>query len=102
MVGPGLRRRLGTAVSSPAFLVGLLAPALLLVVNMVRAAPLTIDDAYITYRYARNLVRGFGLVYNPGERIEGYTNFLWTLLVAGGLKLRLEPNVVTKVLGGAS
>ena len=93
MVSPGLRR---------AFLVGLLAPAVLLVVNMVRAAPLTIDDAYITYRYARNLVRGFGLVYNPGERIEGYTNFLWTLLVAGGLKLRLDPNVVTKVLGGAS
>ena len=30
-------------------------------------------------RYARNLARGLGLVWNPGERIEGYTNFLWTL-----------------------
>ena len=38
------------------------------------------DDAFITYRYARNLARGEGLVFNPGERVEGYTNFLWTTL----------------------
>jgi hypothetical protein len=40
------------------------------------------DDAFISFRYARNLVRGAGLVMNPGERVEGYTNFLWTLLAA--------------------
>ena len=40
------------------------------------------DDAFITYRFARNFARGDGLVFNPGERIEGYTNFLWTLLMA--------------------
>jgi arabinofuranosyltransferase len=38
------------------------------------------DDAFISFRYARNLAGGAGLVYNPGERVEGYTNFLWTLL----------------------
>ena len=38
------------------------------------------DDAFITYRYARNLARGEGLVFNPGERVEGYTNFLWTVM----------------------
>jgi arabinofuranosyltransferase len=38
------------------------------------------DDAYVSFRYARNAVRGEGLVYNPGERVEGYTNFLWTAL----------------------
>jgi arabinofuranosyltransferase len=43
------------------------------------------DDAYVSFRYARNLVRGAGLVYNPGERVEGYTNFLWTLLAAAPL-----------------
>lgn len=42
-----------------------------------------IDDAYITFRYARNLVDGAGLVFNPGERVEGYTSLLWTLLAAG-------------------
>jgi hypothetical protein len=37
------------------------------------------DDAYISLRYARNLLEGHGLVFNPGERVEGYTNFLWIL-----------------------
>lgn len=41
------------------------------------------DDAYISFRYARNLAHGDGLVFNPGyERVEGYTNFLWVLLLA--------------------
>ena len=39
-----------------------------------------IDDAYISLRYARNLVSGTGLVYNPGEYVQGYTNFLWVML----------------------
>ena len=37
------------------------------------------DDTYISFRYARNLVDGHGLVFNPGERVEGYTNFSWVL-----------------------
>ncbi len=37
------------------------------------------DDAYISYRYAANLAAGEGLVYNPGERVEGYTNLLYVL-----------------------
>ncbi len=40
------------------------------------------DDAFISFRYALNLVNGHGLVWNPGERTEGYTNFLWTLFMA--------------------
>ncbi|WP_437798167.1 hypothetical protein [Sorangium sp. So ce693] len=79
---------------------GLVLPAFLLVVNMVRVRSFTIDDAYISYRYARNFARGLGLVYNAGERIEGYTNFLWTVLLAGGIKLGLDPDIVAKVLGG--
>lgn len=43
------------------------------------------EDAYISFRYARNLINGDGLVFNPGaERVEGITNLLWTLVVAGG------------------
>jgi arabinofuranosyltransferase len=45
------------------------------------------DDAFISFRYAQNLVAGNGLVYNAGERVEGYTNFLWTMLAALALKL---------------
>jgi len=40
------------------------------------------DDAMISMRYARNLANGLGLVWNPGERVEGYTNFLWTIYMA--------------------
>lgn len=58
------------------------------------------DDAFISFRYARNLVRGEGLVMNPGERVEGFTNFLWTLLVAPVLALDLDPAMVTQILGG--
>lgn len=47
----------------------------------------TCDDAFISFRYAQNLVQGHGLVYNAGERVEGYTNLLWTLFVAAGLAL---------------
>jgi arabinofuranosyltransferase len=40
------------------------------------------DDAFISFRFARNLADGHGLVFNPGERVEGYTNLLWTALMA--------------------
>ena len=40
------------------------------------------DDAFISFRYARNLLEGHGLVFNPGEYVEGYSNFLWTLELA--------------------
>lgn len=40
------------------------------------------DDAYISYRYARNLTAGEGLVFNPGERVEGFSNLLYVLLLA--------------------
>ena len=59
----------------------------------------TVDDAFISFRYARNLVEGEGLVFNPGERVEGYTNFLWTVLLAGGMKAGLDPVPLSRWLG---
>ena len=41
----------------------------------------TADDAYITFRYVDNWVRGHGLVFNPGERVMGYSNFLWVVVL---------------------
>lgn len=40
------------------------------------------DDAMISMRYAWNFAHGQGLVWNPGERVEGYSNLLMTLLMA--------------------
>jgi hypothetical protein len=51
----------------------------------------TCDDAWISIRYARNLVEGLGLVFNAGERVEGYTNFLWVLWTAPAFSFGIEP-----------
>ncbi len=64
-----------------------------------RAQPAAFDDAFISFRYAQNLLGGQGLVYNPGERVEGYTNFAWTLLAAGGMALGQDPLATTRVIG---
>jgi hypothetical protein len=46
------------------------------------------DDAFIYFRYARNLADGYGPIWNPGgERVEGYTGILWLLPLAGASKL---------------
>jgi hypothetical protein len=82
--------------------VGLIAPMIALLINAWRVRWFTIDDAYISYRYARNLARGWGLVFNQGEAIEGYTNFGWTVLLAGGISVGIDPDVLAKVVGAAS
>lgn len=42
------------------------------------------EDAYIMFRYAKNLAEGHGLVWNIGkDPVEGATGFLWTILLAG-------------------
>jgi arabinofuranosyltransferase len=40
------------------------------------------EDALVSFRYAVNIADGNGPVFNPGERVEGYTNFLWLVLIA--------------------
>lgn len=39
------------------------------------------EDAYITFRYIDNFLQGYGLVYNIGDRVEGFTHPLWLILV---------------------
>lgn len=56
------------------------------------------DDAFITFRYSRNLAAGHGPVFNLNERVEGYTNFLWMLLMAAVIKLRAAPELWSRVL----
>lgn len=56
------------------------------------------DDAMISLRYAYNLTHGYGLVWNPGERVEGITNLGWTLVMAlplwFGAALPIAPLIV--------
>lgn len=57
------------------------------------------DDAYITFAYAQNWVQGHGVVFNVGERVEGYTCFLWVALSALGLRLGADIGQWSVALG---
>lgn len=62
------------------------------------------DDDFITYRYARNLIEGHGLVFNLGERVEGFSAPGWLFSVAGALFLGIDPQVfsiVTSIVASA-
>ncbi len=62
--------------------------------------PFYIEDSAISFSYARNLIEGEGLVpYPGGERVEGYSNALWTFLLAAAYALRIEPWASAKLLG---
>jgi hypothetical protein len=63
----------------------LIVAGLLLVALSARLMPgqRMVDDAFITFRYARNLLEGYGFVYNPGVHVLGTTTPLYTLLLAG-------------------
>jgi hypothetical protein len=68
--------------------------------------PRMVDDAYITFRYARHVAEGTGFVYNPGERVLGTTTPLYTLLLSGLSLLTGSPDFprlayLTNALTGA-
>ena len=61
-----------------------------------------IDDADITMAYARNIARGFGYVYQQGgERVEGSTSALWTLLCAVWFSFNAKSFASLFVVSGA-
>ncbi len=56
----------------------------------------TVDDVFISIRYAENVLRGYGYVYNAGEYVEGFSNWLWINFLilagyAGGEPARMYP-----------
>ena len=71
------RRAIGAAAT--------VAAVVLALVPVVRH-PWLCDDIFITFRYVENALDGLGLVYNPGERVEGYTHFLWALVLWTGAR----------------
>ncbi|MGH9463695.1 MAG: hypothetical protein ACRD1X_21035, partial [Vicinamibacteria bacterium] len=74
------------------------------VLTTVSVGEKTYDDAFITFRYARNLASGEGFAYNPGERFLGTTTPLFTMVLA--LSVRIVPGLdvpqMAQWLNGAS
>lgn len=90
-----------TAERSPRrlFVIGLAAAAVLWGVSAACRDAWTCDDATVVFRYARNLVNGLGLVFNAGERVEGFTDFLWVLWTTPAFALGVDPETWTNVSG---
>ncbi len=84
---------------SPAGSLGLLLPCLLFTLHALLFRGWIVDDAGISFAYARNLQEGYGLVSQPGlPPVEGYSNFLWTVLFVPFFGLGLFHPIVTPKL----
>jgi len=60
----------------------------------------TVDDAYITYRYAENLALHGELTWNVGEDpVEGYTGVVLPVLLAGAISVGVDPDLASKCIG---
>lgn len=59
------------------------------------------DDAFISLRYSKNMYEGYGLIWNPGDRVpsEGYTNFLWIIITTIPFFLKIDPIIFSELLG---
>ncbi|MCE9600297.1 MAG: hypothetical protein K8S54_20225 [Spirochaetia bacterium] len=58
----------------------------------------TADDAFISFRYAESFSAGHGLTFNVGEKVEGFTNFLWTILLVPFAALGVNLEIVSWIL----
>jgi hypothetical protein len=85
---------------------GIFAPLLIPYAYLVSRFWFVNDDAFISFRFARNLAQGNGLRFNPGthQPVEGYSNFLWVIYAAVYEAVGLSPTFwlpLTSALCGA-
>jgi arabinofuranosyltransferase len=84
-----------------------LLPALALYALLAWRLDFVCDDAFISFRYARNLAEGHGLRFNltTGPPVEGYSNFLWVLLLGLlhglGLDIVVASRLISALCGAA-
>ncbi len=71
-----INRRYGQILLPAAFLL------LAIFIWLTVMSEFRLDDSFITYRYARNMANGLGLVYNPGDAVLSTTAPLYAGLLA--------------------
>ncbi len=83
---------------------GLLLAAIVVAVGVLAVFPKwTVDDAYISFRYAANLAEHGALTWNVGEDpVEGYTGVALPVMMAAFIALGLPPIVGSQLLGVVS
>ncbi|NDW01742.1 glycosyltransferase family 39 protein [Salipiger sp. PrR002] len=97
---PSDERNSSIATYGPAVVIAI--GLLLFVVAIWRNHFFLHDDAFISLKYARNLLEYGELSWNLGERVEGYTNFLYVLMTAGLMKIGFEPLTALRVINGSA
>ncbi|OED47335.1 hypothetical protein AB838_16085 [Rhodobacteraceae bacterium (ex Bugula neritina AB1)] len=97
---PGRASGAGLARMVPAAILAL--GAVLFAVNLWRNRFFLHDDAFISLRYARNFAEYGELSWNLGDRVEGYTNFLYVLISSGLLRLGLDPVLALRLINAAA
>jgi len=77
--------------------------SLLYLILIYLSWPFITDDAYITFRYGRNLATGNGITFNPQtERVEGYSNLSFVLLSSILIKFRINPLIIIRIISVVS
>ncbi len=61
--------------------------------------PITIDDAFITFTYAKNVALGNGFVFSNGDRVEATSSFFWMLLLSICEIIGIGSVIASKILG---
>lgn len=81
-------------------ILSILAAMVLFILMLLYVWNFTIDDAFISFRYSEHLASGFGLVWNVDQPpVEGYSNFLWILIIAFSFLFKLNPIFSAKLIG---
>lgn len=75
--------------------------AIIVIIGLYVAWPLQVDDAFITFRYAKHAADGLGITWNAdaADPVEGFTTFLWMALMIIPHVSGLSPLVFSKFLG---
>jgi len=89
--------RVGEFITRPWMLICI--PLVLFLALAIVCYNCTVDDAFISFRCARNLAQGNGPVFNVGERVEAFSNPLWVLILALAALARIDIVTAAKVIG---
>jgi hypothetical protein len=81
-------------------LVTVLVASAIFVTQFVMLPPFEVEDAWIGFSYAKNLANGHGFVFGHDGRVEGYSNFLWIVLLTPFLAVNpgMSPLLAARLL----
>ncbi len=92
----------GTSVRSPQelFIFGGVLLFLIVILDLFFYSK-SLEDAFITFRYSRNIAegRGFGSWNRSGPPVEGFTSLLWMLVLSMAPSLNLQIETLSKIVG---